>query len=116
MADKTNEPDLPIDDTYDAALDALAQAVVRVWSCCEASNQPSVSGIGSGRNLPEALSVALGMAAVALDLDLDDTGQPYPDDVARDAASASLVRHRPGSWEAQHVTALVFPPESIRDH
>jgi hypothetical protein len=67
------------------------------------------TGIRFGGNLAEALSCALGLAAVDLDLDLDDAGNPED----ADFAAGGLVRHRTGSWEAVHVRALVFPPDLI---
>ena len=94
---------------YDDALKALADALVRVWTVCEAATVEAGTGIRFGGNLPEALSYALGLAAVDLDLDLDDAGNPEDADLA----AGGLVRHRPGSWEAVHVRALVLPPDLI---
>jgi len=95
--------------SYDNALNDLANALVRVWTVCEAAGVEAGTGIRFGGNLPEALSYALGLAAVDLDLDLDDAGNPED----ADFAAGGLVRHRPGSWEAVHVRALVFPPDLI---
>ena len=64
-------------------------------------------------NLPEALSYALGLAAVTLGLDRDDQGTRIEGEAARLVAAEALVWHRPGSWEADHVRALTFPPDLI---
>jgi hypothetical protein len=95
--------------SYDDALKALADALVQVWTVCEDAGVEAGSGVNFGGNLPEALSYALGMAAVALGLDLDDSGNPED----ADFAAEGLVRHRPGSWEAVHIRALVFPPDLL---
>ena len=99
-------------NTYDAALHDLAQALVRVWTICEAAYDDDL-GRSCGGNLPEALSYALGLAAVALGLDRDEDGEAITDDTAREVAADALVRHRPASWEADHVRALTFPPDLI---
>jgi hypothetical protein len=95
---------------YDNALKNLANALVRVWTVCEDAGVEAGTGIRFGGNLPEALSYALGMAAASLGLDRDDVGNPEDTDFAAE----DLVRHRPGSWEAEHVRALVFPPDLLR--
>ena len=100
---------MPQTAAYDGALKKLADALVRVWAVCEDAGAEAGTGISFGGNLPEALSYALGLAAVDLDLDLDDAGNPGN----ADFAAEGLVRHRPGSWEAVHVRALVFPPDLI---
>jgi hypothetical protein len=99
-------------DAYDAALHDLAQALVRVWTICEDAYDDDL-GRWCGGNLPEALSYALGLAAVALRLDRDANGEAIADDRSREVAADALVRHRPGSWEADHVRALTFPPDLI---
>jgi hypothetical protein len=98
---------------YDAALHDLAHSLVRVWIICETAGIGPDSEISFGGNLPEALSCALGMTAVALGLDRDEAGALIDDAYARGAAGDGLVRHRPGSWEATHVRALTFTPELI---
>lgn len=100
---------LPL-DAYEAAQTAPADALVKVWRACE--DGPS------GLNLPECLSYALGLAAKQLglvtspSLDTESSGFDY---ATTEAAGAGLVRHRPGSWEAQHVTALVYPVDLIEN-
>ncbi|MHB1507966.1 MAG: hypothetical protein ACYCST_07185 [Acidimicrobiales bacterium] len=48
-------------DTYAAALHDLAHSLARMWAVCDKDR-----GLELGENLPEALSYALGLAAVAL--------------------------------------------------
>jgi hypothetical protein len=112
MPDMSDLSALPIDDTYDAALQDLAHSLVRVWAICEAAYDED-RGLGVGGNLPEVLSYALGLAAVALGLDRDANGNLIGDDRSREVAAEALVRHRPGSWEADHVRALAFSPDLI---
>jgi len=57
----------------------------------------------------DTYDAALGMAAVALGLDLDDNGNPED----ADFAAEGLVRQRPGSWEAGHLRALMYYPDMI---
>lgn len=113
MPDMNDLDVVPENDTYDAALHDLAHALVRVWTICETAGVDPDSGISFGGNLPEALSYALGMTAVALGLDRDEAGVLIDDEYAREAVAEGLVRHRPGSWEATHVRALTFAPELI---
>ena len=96
-------------DTYASAVRDLADALADVWAACEAGSDHQ-RGVG---NLPEALSYALGLAAVTLGLDRDVQGALFCDDEARLVAAEALVSHRPGCWEADHVRALTFPPELI---
>jgi hypothetical protein len=112
MPDLTDLSVLPADDTYDAALHDLAHSLVRMWAICEAGYDED-RGLGAAGNLPEALSYALGLAAVALGLDRDANGNLIEDDRSLDVAAGGLVRHRPGSWEAEHVRSLAFPPSLI---
>jgi hypothetical protein len=112
VPDLTDLSVLPTDDTYDAALNDLAHSLVRVWAICEAGYDED-RGLGTIGNLPEALSYALGLAAAALGLDRDADGTLIDDDRSRELAAEALVRHRPGSWEAEHVRTLTFPPYLI---
>jgi len=113
MPDMTDLSVVPENDTYDAALYDLAHALVRVWTICEAAEVDEDSGISFGGNLPEALSYALGMATVALGLDRDEAGNLIDQGLAREAAAEALVRHRAGSWEAEHIRALTYYPNMI---
>lgn len=99
-------------DTYARAVRALADALADVWAACEAGydHQRSFGTVG---NLPEALSYALGLAAVTLGLDRDVDGSLVEGQCAQLVAAEALVRHRPGCWEADHVRALAFPPDLI---
>lgn len=99
-------------DTYQCAVSNLASAIADVWLACDAGYDHE-RRLGTAGNLPEALSYALGVAAVTLGLDRDDNGTPTDGDHARHVAACALVCHRPGCWEADHVRALVFPPELI---
>ena len=106
------ETPMPNDaDTYTSAVSDLASALAKVWQACEAGYDHQ-RGLGAVGNLAEALSYALGLAAVTLGLDRDATGVVY-DDEAQAVAAEALVSHRPGCWEADHVRALIFPPELI---
>jgi hypothetical protein len=99
--------------SYNDAVTELAHALVWVWTVCESLSTDADSPIRSGANLPEALSYALGEAAVILGLDRDDDGSPLEGTGAWEAAGDGLVRHRPGSWEAGHVRPLTFAPDLI---
>jgi hypothetical protein len=101
-----------ITDTYASAVRALADALADVWQACEAGYDHRRC-LGTVGNLPEALSYALGLAAVTLGLDRDAQGALVCDDEARLVAAEALVSHRPGCWEADHVRTLTFPPELI---
>lgn len=107
------ETPMPNDsDTYASAVRALGDALADVWQACEAGYDHR-RGLGAVGNLPEALSYALGLAAVTLGLDRDAHGALVCDDEAQLVAAEALVSHRPGCWEADHVRALTFPPELI---
>jgi hypothetical protein len=112
VPDVTDLSVLPADDTYDDALHDFAHTLVRMWTIYEAAYDED-GGLGVGGNLPEALSYALGLAAVALRLDRDTGDNLIDDDRSREIAPAALVRHRPGSWEAEHVRGLAFAPNLI---
>jgi hypothetical protein len=99
-------------DTYASAVRDLADALADVWQACEAGYDHQ-RGLGTVGNLPEALSYALGLAAVALGLDRDANGALVDDQRVQLVAAEALVCHRPGSWEADHVRALTFPPDLI---
>lgn len=99
-------------DTYKSAVADLATAIAAVWQACE-DGYDHHRGIGAAGNLPEALSYALGVAAVTLGLDRDATGTVIEEAWAQEVAAEALVCHRPGSWEAEHVRALTFPPDLI---
>jgi hypothetical protein len=99
-------------DNYQSAVRDLARAIAEVWQICE-DGYDYQRGIGTGGNLPEALSYALGLAAVTLGLDRDDNGVLVDGERAQLLAAEALVCHRPGSWEADHVRALTFPPDLI---
>jgi hypothetical protein len=103
---------MPDSDTYAGAVRNLADALANVWQACEAGYDHQ-HGLGAGGNLAEALSYALGLVAVTLGLDRDAHGALVCDDEARLVAAEALVSHRPGCWEADHVRALIFPPELI---
>jgi hypothetical protein len=96
---------------YDQAVGQLANALEGVWRACEHLDGP---------NLAEALSYALGSAAKRLAADVtigENHGglEAYESGCLYEAAGNLLVRHRPGSWEAEHIRRLVFPPELIAD-
>jgi len=99
-------------DDYTIAVANLASALAEVWQACEARYDHE-RGLASAGNLPEALSYALGLAAVTLGLDRDDDGTVIEGEAAQRVAAEALVWHRPGSWEADHVRALTFPPDLI---
>jgi len=99
-------------DSYTIAVRHLASALAQVWAACDAGYDHR-RGLGTVGNLPEALSYALGLAAVTLGLDRDDHGTPIDGEAAQRVAAEALVWHRPGSWEADHVRALTFPPDLI---
>ncbi len=99
-------------DDYTSAVSDLAHALVEVWHVCHDGNDTE-GGLGTGANLPEALSYALGLAAVTLGLDRDDDAVRVTGGQAQVLAAEGLVCHRPGSWEAGHVRALTFPPDLI---
>lgn len=99
-------------DNYTSAVRALASAIAEVWWVCE-DGYDRDRGLGAGGNLPEALSYALGLAAVTLGLDRDDNAARVDGERAQMAAAEGLVCHRPGSWEADHIRALTFPPDLI---
>ncbi|MHB1519282.1 MAG: hypothetical protein ACYCVN_15075 [Acidimicrobiales bacterium] len=101
-------------DIYTSAVQDLASAIAEVWRVCE-DGYDRDRGLGAGGNLAEALSYALGLAAVALGLDRDANGTLVDGERAQMMAAEALVRHRPGAWEAEHVLALTFPPDLI-DH
>ena len=105
--------DIPARDALEKATKALTDALVQVWRACDRPvARPDGSTYAAG-NLPETLSYALGLAAKRLGAGTDDEGRATGGEWARDVAGELLVRHRPGSWEAQHVIALVFPPGLI---
>lgn len=96
---------------YDQAQDALVSALVGVWRTCEGLpytvRLDSGTTVNTGANLAECLSYALSAAAVAITKDL---GGGVVDELRGDNPPGQLlVRHRPGSWEAQHVVALCDP-------
>ncbi len=99
-------------DHYTSAVHDLAHALTEVWWVCQDGYDPD-EGLGTGGNLPEALSYALGLAAVTLGLDRDENAARVDGERARLLAADGLVCHRPGSWEADHVRALTFPPDLI---
>jgi hypothetical protein len=99
-------------DIYRAAVTNLASVLVEVWQACE-NGYDHHRGLGVVGNLPEALSYALGRAAVLLGFDSDTNGTLIEGDLARQIAADMLVCHRPGSWEADHVRQLVYPPDLI---
>jgi hypothetical protein len=99
-------------DNYTSAVRDLAHALAEVWWVCDNSHDPD-EGLSTGGNLPEALSYALGLAAVTLGLDRDDNAARADGERAQTLAAEGLVCHRPGSWEADHVRALTFPPDLI---
>ena len=99
-------------EIYRAAVTNLASVLVEVWQACE-NGYDHHRGLGAGGNLPEAISYALGQAAVTLGLDRDDNGTVIEGDRAQLIAAEMLVCHRPGSWEADHVRQLTFPPDLI---
>jgi hypothetical protein len=99
-------------DTYASAVRDLADALADVWQACEAGYDHQ-RGLGTVGNLPEALSYALGLAAVTLGLDRDANGTLVDDQEAQLVAAEALVCHRPGSWEADHLRALTFPPDLL---
>jgi hypothetical protein len=99
-------------DPYRSAIDNLAKAITEAWRACE-DGYDHDRGLGAKGNLPEALSYALGLAAVTLGLDRDDDGVIVDGERAQVLAAEALVCHRPGSWEANHVRALTFPPDLI---
>jgi hypothetical protein len=96
---------------YQEGVERLAGALEEVWRACA-----KVDGL----NLPEALSYALGLSAkrlagAVLASDADRGLEPGEAGVLCEAAGDLLVRHRPGSWEAEHVWRLVFPPDLVPD-
>jgi len=99
-------------DNYTIAVAHLASALAEVWQACQARYDHG-RGLGTAGNLPEALSYALGLAAVTLGLDRDDDGTLIDGEAAQRVAAEALVWHRPGSWEADHVRALTLPPDLI---
>ena len=99
-------------DNYTSAVHDLASAITEVWHVCE-DGYDTDRRLGSGGNLPEALSYALGLAAVTLGLDRDDNAARVDGERAQMMAAEGLVCHRPGSREADHVRALTFPPDLI---
>ena len=99
-------------DNYTSAVRDLAHSLAEVWWVCE-DGYDRGRGLGTGRNLPEALSYALGLAAVTLGLDRKDNAARVAGEQAQTVAAEGLVCHRPGSWEADHVRALTFPPDLI---
>jgi len=99
-------------DNYTNTVSDLARSIAGVWQICE-DRYDHRRGIGTGGNLPEALSYALGLAAVSLGLDRDDDGVLICGERAQVLAAEALVCHRPDSWEAAHVRALTFPPDLI---
>jgi hypothetical protein len=102
-------PDDPV-TAYRLAVEHLTAALVEVWVICEQS--AGAGSGGSGLNLPEALSYALGLAAQSLGL---DPGSIEGEENRNDAATEGLVRHRSGSWEAAAVRPLVFPVAWLPD-
>ncbi|HTU36675.1 MAG TPA: hypothetical protein VMF35_01595 [Acidimicrobiales bacterium] len=88
-----------ITDTYARAVRDLADALANVWQACEAGYDHQ-RGLGAVGNLPEALSYALGLAAVTLGLDRDVNGALVCGHEAQQVAAEALVSHRPGCWEA----------------
>ena len=80
----------------DANLDTVNAELVAVlrhaWVVCERLDAGPIypGGPRAGVNLPELLSGALQALAAEL------------------GSTEALVRHRPGSWEAEHVRALGY--------
>jgi len=95
---------------YRLAVEHLAAALVEVWAVCEQSAEARSNG--TGLNLPEALSYALGLAAQSLGL---DPGSIEDEENRNDAATEGLVRHRSGSWEAAAMRPLVYPVAWLPD-
>ena len=87
-------------DDYTEAVDELAAALCRTWWACETT----------GANLPEALSYTLALAARELADDDEETADMLACGwkMDQDLATGLLVRHRPGSWEADHVVQLTY--------
>ena len=98
-------------ENYESAVRDLAHALTEVWWICEDGYDPG-EGLGTGGNLPGALSDALGLAAVTLGLDRNDNAARVDGERAQMLAVEGLVCHRPGCREADHVRALTFPPTS----
>jgi hypothetical protein len=73
--------------SVEECIGVLAEAIRFTLQDCDPPREVQ-KGIYSGPNLPECLSEALCRVGI------EQGGQ------------AMLVRHRPGSWEAQHVNAL----------
>ncbi len=92
---------------YDTAVTDLAASLCTVWRSCEVT----------GANLPEALSYALGLAARDLVREMARTDPlGYAGGGAdQDLAVGVLVRHRPGSWEADLVAQLTYPVDLLGD-
>jgi hypothetical protein len=112
-ADTTKETSMPEStDNYTSAVHDQTSAIAEVWHVCERGYDRD-RGLGTGGNLPEALSHALGLAAVTLGLDRDANAARVDGERAQMLAAEALVCHRPGSWEADHVRALTFPPDLI---
>lgn len=131
-----NTPGAEDHGAYEAAQKALAAALVQVWRACDDLDyeltRDDGSTVAAGQNLPECLSYALGMAAktiwraqqaddagggrpVRVGFGLDDAGNRIDSEQIPDETGEILVRHRPGSWEAEHVLALVYPLDLIPD-
>lgn len=95
---------------YQLAVERLAAALVEVWAACEQGAEADSNG--TGLNLPEALSYALGLAARTLGF---DPGSIEGEENRNEAAAEGLVRHRSGSWEAAAMRPLVFPVAWLTD-
>ena len=70
------------------------------------------TGLGTGGNLPKPFPMLSAWprspsALTAMPM------LPYRWRAARMLAAEALVCHRPGTWEADHVRALTFPPDLI---
>lgn len=66
---------------------ALNQAMLAAWEACEPPTEVQ-PGVYAGPNLPEMIRASLEWLG------------------AIKGGTEALVRHRPGSWEAEHIRAL----------